>query len=198
MRERAGPDRRHEILRAAVIRTPAAQRMRDRFVGLAIRLGAQSHEQLRNRHAYRALASRNTMFLHLHTSVTAMLRRHISIDVARMSGQDAQASEQLLLQHRAVRRGLRPPARSGAHRDARAYRLRARPFRARRRYIGNWLGGFGPTPACRPAAAGAASPRRRNACRAIDRFVGRPLESAQTARQPRAAASANPLIRLSR
>ncbi len=76
--------------------------MRDRFVGLAIRLGAQSHEQLRNRDAYRALASRNTMFLHLHTSVTAMLRRHISIDVARMSGQDAQASEQLLLQHRAL------------------------------------------------------------------------------------------------
>ncbi|MBR8057651.1 hypothetical protein [Burkholderia dolosa] len=31
-----------------------------------------------------------------------MLRRHISIDVARMSGQGAQAPEQLLLQHRAL------------------------------------------------------------------------------------------------
>jgi hypothetical protein len=65
MRERAGPEARHAVLRAAVVRTRAAQRMRDRFVGLAIRLGAQPHEQLRNRDAYRALASRNTMFLHL-------------------------------------------------------------------------------------------------------------------------------------
>jgi hypothetical protein len=65
MRERAGPEARHAVLRAAVIRTPAAQRMRDRFVGLAICLGAQPHEQLPNRDAYRALLSRNMMFVHV-------------------------------------------------------------------------------------------------------------------------------------
>ncbi|WP_241301602.1 FadR/GntR family transcriptional regulator [Burkholderia stabilis] len=48
-----------------------------------------------------ALASRNTMFLHLHTSVIGMLREHISINVVGMSAQDEQA-DQLLLQHRAV------------------------------------------------------------------------------------------------
>lgn len=48
-----------------------------------------------------ALASRNTMFLHLHTSVIGMLREHISINVVGMSAQDEPA-DQLLLQHRAV------------------------------------------------------------------------------------------------
>ncbi|MEN2471148.1 FadR family transcriptional regulator [Burkholderia stabilis] len=48
-----------------------------------------------------ALASRNTMFLHLHTSVIGMLREHISINVVGMSVQNEQA-DQLLLQHRAV------------------------------------------------------------------------------------------------
>ncbi|MBY4722850.1 MULTISPECIES: FadR/GntR family transcriptional regulator [Burkholderia] len=49
-----------------------------------------------------ALASHNTMFLHLHTSVIGMLREHISINVAGMTTHDEQASELLLLQHRVV------------------------------------------------------------------------------------------------
>ncbi|MBN3790871.1 FadR/GntR family transcriptional regulator [Burkholderia sp. Ac-20353] len=49
-----------------------------------------------------ALASHNTMFLHLHTSVIGMLREHISINVAGMTEHDEGASDQLLLQHRIV------------------------------------------------------------------------------------------------
>ena len=49
-----------------------------------------------------ALASHNTMFLHLHTSVIGMLREHISINVAGMTTHDEQASELLLLQHRVI------------------------------------------------------------------------------------------------
>jgi GntR family transcriptional repressor for pyruvate dehydrogenase complex len=49
-----------------------------------------------------ALASHNTMFLHLHTSVLGMLREHISINVAGMTTDDEQASELLLQQHRVV------------------------------------------------------------------------------------------------
>lgn len=64
-----------------------------------------------------ALASDNTMFLHLH-------RRD------RMTMEAEQASELLSLQHTGrVRGDLRAPARRGAHRDADAYRLRAQPFR---------------------------------------------------------------------
>jgi len=48
-----------------------------------------------------ALASHNTMFLHLHTSVIGMLREHISINVAGMTTHE-QASELLLQQHRVV------------------------------------------------------------------------------------------------
>jgi GntR family transcriptional repressor for pyruvate dehydrogenase complex len=49
-----------------------------------------------------ALASHNTMFLHLHTSVIGMLREHISINVTGMREQDAGAPDQLLRQHRTV------------------------------------------------------------------------------------------------
>ena len=49
-----------------------------------------------------ALASHNTMFLHLHTSVIGMLREHITINGMGMREQDAGASDQLLLQHRIV------------------------------------------------------------------------------------------------
>ncbi|ARF86035.1 glycolate utilization operon transcriptional activator GlcC [Burkholderia cenocepacia] len=149
-----------------------------------------------------ALASHNTMFLHLHTSVIGMLREHISINVAGMTMEDEQASELLLLQHRGrVRGDLRAAARRGAHRDADAYRLRAQPFRTQRRYVVRLVG---PVTAAARAAAGRASratlPGARCGCaaRAIDRFVGRLLESTGTACQPRAAAMTCPLIRLSR
>ncbi len=49
-----------------------------------------------------ALASHNTMFLHLHTSVIGMLREHITINGTGMREQDAGASDQLLMQHRIV------------------------------------------------------------------------------------------------
>lgn len=49
-----------------------------------------------------ALASHNTMFLHLHTSVIGMLREHITINGMGIREQDAGASDQLLLQHRII------------------------------------------------------------------------------------------------
>ncbi|WP_422650735.1 GntR family transcriptional regulator [Cupriavidus sp. H18C1] len=49
-----------------------------------------------------ALASHNTMFLHLHTSVIGMLREHITTNGTGLREQDAEASEQLLLQHRTL------------------------------------------------------------------------------------------------
>ena len=49
-----------------------------------------------------ALASHNTMFLHLHTSVLGMLREHITINGTDLRLQDREASEQLLIQHRVL------------------------------------------------------------------------------------------------
>lgn len=49
-----------------------------------------------------ALASHNTMFLHLHTSVIGMLREHITINGTGLREQDGSASELLLLQHRTL------------------------------------------------------------------------------------------------
>jgi GntR family transcriptional regulator, transcriptional repressor for pyruvate dehydrogenase complex len=49
-----------------------------------------------------ALASHNTMFLHLHTSVISMLREHITINVSGLRALDDTVSEQLLVQHRNV------------------------------------------------------------------------------------------------
>lgn len=56
---------------------------------------AQLHEAI-------ALASHNTMFLHLHTSVIGMLREHITTNGTGLREQDIEASEQLLLQHRTL------------------------------------------------------------------------------------------------
>ncbi|ESJ16595.1 MULTISPECIES: FadR/GntR family transcriptional regulator [Cupriavidus] len=56
---------------------------------------AQLHEAI-------ALASHNTMFLHLHTSVIGMLREHITTNGTGLREQDAEASDQLLLQHRTL------------------------------------------------------------------------------------------------
>lgn len=49
-----------------------------------------------------ALASHNTMFLHLHTSVIGMLREHITVNGTGLREQDESVSSQLLLQHRIV------------------------------------------------------------------------------------------------
>ncbi|NSX03970.1 FadR/GntR family transcriptional regulator [Cupriavidus gilardii] len=56
---------------------------------------AQLHEAI-------ALASHNTMFLHLHTSVIGMLREHITTNGTGLREQDIEASQQLLLQHRTL------------------------------------------------------------------------------------------------
>jgi GntR family transcriptional repressor for pyruvate dehydrogenase complex len=49
-----------------------------------------------------ALASHNTMFLHLHTSILGMLREHIAINGSGLREHDKSASDRLLMQHRAV------------------------------------------------------------------------------------------------
>ena len=47
-----------------------------------------------------ALASHNSMFLHLHSSIMSMLREHITLNGTGLRELEASASTQLLLQHR--------------------------------------------------------------------------------------------------
>ncbi|EGC98856.1 GntR family transcriptional regulator, partial [Burkholderia sp. TJI49] len=84
-------DRRR--IRALLRELEVAHANDDRVVEAAT--DAKLHEAI-------ALASRNTMFLHLHTSVLGMLREHISINVSGMTEQDDDASDLLLRQHRVV------------------------------------------------------------------------------------------------
>ncbi|WP_336600811.1 FadR/GntR family transcriptional regulator [Paraburkholderia bengalensis] len=49
-----------------------------------------------------ALASHNTMFLHLHTSILGMLREHITISGTDLRQLGRDRADQLLIQHRAV------------------------------------------------------------------------------------------------
>jgi len=49
-----------------------------------------------------ALASHNTMFLHLHSSIMNMLREHITVNGTGLRELEASVSDQLLLQHRSV------------------------------------------------------------------------------------------------
>ncbi|WP_377703225.1 FadR/GntR family transcriptional regulator [Pseudoduganella sp. UC29_71] len=49
-----------------------------------------------------ALASHNSMFLHLHASVIGMLREHIALNGSSLRAQEAGVSTQLLAQHRAI------------------------------------------------------------------------------------------------
>lgn len=49
-----------------------------------------------------ALASHNSMFLHLHSSIMSMLREHITLNVSGLRELEVTVSEQLLLQHRSV------------------------------------------------------------------------------------------------
>lgn len=59
------------------------------------RADAELHEVI-------AKASHNTMFGHLHTSVIAMLREHIALNIASLNEKSAAVSEQLLEQHLAI------------------------------------------------------------------------------------------------
>jgi len=58
-------------------------------------LDAQLHEAI-------ALASHNSMFLHLHASVLGILREHITLNGSNLRALDADVSNQLLQQHRAI------------------------------------------------------------------------------------------------
>lgn len=58
-------------------------------------LDAQLHEAI-------ALASHNSMFLHLHASVLGILREHITLNGSNLRALDAEVSGQLLQQHRAI------------------------------------------------------------------------------------------------
>lgn len=49
-----------------------------------------------------ALASHNTMFLHLHTSVISMLREHITLNGNNLRALETGVAEQLLVQHRTI------------------------------------------------------------------------------------------------
>jgi GntR family transcriptional repressor for pyruvate dehydrogenase complex len=49
-----------------------------------------------------ALASHNSMFLHLHASVIGMLREHIALNGSSLRAQEAEVGTQLLAQHRAI------------------------------------------------------------------------------------------------
>ena len=49
-----------------------------------------------------ALASHNSMFLHLHASVLGILREHITLNGSSLRALDAEVSGQLLQQHRAI------------------------------------------------------------------------------------------------
>ncbi|HJV87637.1 MAG TPA: FadR/GntR family transcriptional regulator [Noviherbaspirillum sp.] len=49
-----------------------------------------------------ALASHNSMFLHLHSSIMSMLREHITLNVAGLRELEVSVPEQLLLQHRSI------------------------------------------------------------------------------------------------
>lgn len=49
-----------------------------------------------------ALASHNTMFLHLHTSVISMLREHITLSGNNLRALEAEVAQQLLIQHRTI------------------------------------------------------------------------------------------------
>lgn len=66
-----------------------------------------------------ALASHNTMFLHLHTSVIGLLREHITVNGTDLRSEDREASEQLLIQHRtlcdAICNGRPEEARTAMH-----------------------------------------------------------------------------------
>src|SRR5204862_157187 len=52
MGERAAPEAPHQVLAATELRALALERVRHGLVGVAVRLSAQSHQQLRNRNAH--------------------------------------------------------------------------------------------------------------------------------------------------
>lgn len=82
-----------ERIRGLLSQLEAARRANDK-IGEAS-MDAKLHEAI-------ALASHNTMFLHLHSSVLNMLREHISVNNASLRELNEDVFEQLLIQHRCV------------------------------------------------------------------------------------------------
>lgn len=68
---------------------------RDGDVASESRIDVELHEAI-------AVASGNSMFLHLHSSITKMLREHIILNVDGLRDMDRSLSDMLLLQHRTV------------------------------------------------------------------------------------------------
>jgi GntR family transcriptional repressor for pyruvate dehydrogenase complex len=83
----------HERIRSLLSQLESARRAGDKAAEASV--DTKLHEAI-------ALASRNTMFLHLHSSILNMLREHITINNASLRELDEDVSEQLLSQHRCV------------------------------------------------------------------------------------------------
>jgi GntR family transcriptional regulator, transcriptional repressor for pyruvate dehydrogenase complex len=88
-----GDDEDRQRIRGLMNELESARRAGDKATEASA--DAKLHETI-------ALASHNTMFLHLHTSIISMLREHITINVSGLRALDETVSEQLLLQHRNV------------------------------------------------------------------------------------------------
>jgi GntR family transcriptional repressor for pyruvate dehydrogenase complex len=99
-----GTEEEHAGIR--LLLTALEQSRADNAASSEASLDAQLHEAI-------ALASHNTMFLHLHASVLSILREHITLNGSNLRALDTEVSEQLLQQHRAICQaicGRRPEA----------------------------------------------------------------------------------------
>jgi GntR family transcriptional repressor for pyruvate dehydrogenase complex len=83
----------HERIRSLLGQLESARRAGDKAAEASV--DTKLHEAI-------ALASHNTMFLHLHSSILNMLREHITINNASLRELDEDVSELLLSQHRCV------------------------------------------------------------------------------------------------
>jgi GntR family transcriptional repressor for pyruvate dehydrogenase complex len=90
--QRANPD---DVARIQALLQELEIARRDEDMTAEASADAKLHEAI-------ALASHNTMFLHLHASIIGMLREHITINGTGLRQQEAGVSEQLLLQHRTL------------------------------------------------------------------------------------------------
>ncbi|WP_255754961.1 FadR/GntR family transcriptional regulator [Massilia sp. erpn] len=84
-----------DVERIGVLMDQLEQARRDEDMAAEAAADAKLHEAI-------ALASHNSMFLHLHASIIGMLREHITLNGTGMRRQDEKVSAQLLEQHRVV------------------------------------------------------------------------------------------------
>lgn len=88
-----GNEEEHGRIRALAAELEQARR--DDHQATEAAIDARLHEAI-------ALASHNSMFLHLHASVLGILREHITLNGSSLRALDAEVSGQLLQQHRAI------------------------------------------------------------------------------------------------